>query len=111
MAQLPIRKLTLWKQGIGYFERRGQVSENVVRVLTLPVTQLQGIQLLDDRARDDVSFFLDVSQTEQTRTTLTVQLATGEHDLEITHLAPSPIWRMSYRLTRTDDRHAQLTAW
>ncbi|MEO8393702.1 MAG: hypothetical protein ABI700_11990 [Chloroflexota bacterium] len=35
MAQLPIRKLTLWKQGIGYFERRGQVSENVVR-LVLP---------------------------------------------------------------------------
>ncbi|MEO8392641.1 MAG: histidine kinase dimerization/phospho-acceptor domain-containing protein [Chloroflexota bacterium] len=213
MAQLPIRKLTLWKQGIGYFERRGQVTENLVRlvlpraatndvlksltitahdggqvlsveyetpedkvkllnelsirlrgqadlvdlveslrgsrvkltltgdstvtgrvigiekslsegtpltilqsdegdrVLMHPVTQLQGIQLLDDRSRSDVSFFLDVSQTEQTRTTLTVQLAPGEHDLEISHLAPSPIWRMSYRLARTDEQHAILTAW
>ncbi|MEO8395580.1 MAG: histidine kinase dimerization/phospho-acceptor domain-containing protein, partial [Chloroflexota bacterium] len=86
-------------------------SDEGDRVLMLPVAQLQGIQLLDDRARDDVSFFLNVSQTEQTRTTLTVQLAAGEHDLEISHLAPSPIWRMSYRLTRTDDQHAQLTAW
>jgi hypothetical protein len=28
MAQLPIRTLTLYKQGIGYFERRGAVADN-----------------------------------------------------------------------------------
>src|SRR5688572_2892937 len=33
MAQLPIRQLTLWKQGIGYFERRGGIEEPTVTLV------------------------------------------------------------------------------
>lgn len=76
-----------------------------------PITRLQGVTLLDDRATTDVSFFLDVSRIEQTRTTLTVRVSEGQHDLEITYLAPSPIWRVSYRLVKQGDGQVQLTAW
>src|SRR5687768_12056468 len=33
MAELPIRSLTLWKQGIGYFVRRGLVEERMVSLV------------------------------------------------------------------------------
>lgn len=213
MAQLPIRKLTLWKQGIGYFERRGTTQERTISLVVprsatndvlkslniivhqggqvlsvdyetpedkanvlnnlavkvaersslvdllvslrgtrvsltladdqtvsgrvigveasleqapmvllqteansdqlqiLPVAQVQRILLLDSRAANDVSFFLDVSQVEHTRTTLTIRVDEGEHDLEIGYLAPSPVWRVSYRLFRTSPTEAMLTAW
>ncbi len=214
MAQLPIQRLTLWKQGVGYFERRGQVSErellltvprsatndvlksfNVVvhdggqvysvdyetpedkqRVLAdlavktfdrsslvdllsslrgspvrlslgadqsasgrvigvdtsidgvqvvviqqlepeeqhiamFPLSMLTGLELLDSRAATDVGFFLDVSRIEEKRTTLTVRLSEGEHNLSLNYLAPSPVWRMSYRLVRISDDQAVLSAW
>jgi signal transduction histidine kinase len=217
MAELPIRSLTLWKQGIGYFVRRGLVEERMVSLVVsrtatndllkslnivvhaggqvlsvdyetpedknnvlsdlsvkladrsslvdllvslrgshvilmltneetatgrligveasldntvqpptvilqgsnkeqnelyvFPITRLQGVRLLDERATTDVSFFLDVSRMEHSRTTLTVRVSEGQHDLEIGYLAPSPIWRVSYRLVNRGNGQAQLTAW
>ncbi len=216
MSQLPIRKLTLYRQGIGYFERRGQVSgttlsldiprenindtlkslhivehgqgkvfgvgyetpankETVLKELAIKLTDrasmvdllqslrgrevtlrlesgqnatgrvigvetsldqtshmatvllqdhnepnqiqihsmasLLGLTILDERAASEVSFFLDVSQTEQTRTTLTIRLSDGEHDLEIGYLAPSPTWRVSYQLVSRASGQARLLGW
>jgi len=76
-----------------------------------PVTQIRGLTLLDDRAATDVDFFLDVSQTEQTRATLTIRLSEGNHDLEISYLAPSPTWRVSYRLISDGDGQARFIGW
>ncbi len=214
MAQLPIRKMTLWKQGIGYFERRGTVNERTISLIVahdatndvlkslnivvhqgspvlsvdyetpeeksavlkdlavklteraslvdllvslrgssvsllldnsqtvsgrlvgveasldqpptvilqgqeaaadqlhiLPIARLQGVTLQERRSAQDVSFFLDVSQLEQTRSTLTIQVGEGDHDLELGYLAPSPTWRVSYRLVRVSDSEALLTGW
>lgn len=214
MAQLPIRSLTLWKQGFGYFERRGKTTEQTLSLIVprdatndvlkslnislqdggqvlsvdyetpedkremlnnlsvkltdrssmvdllvslrgsvvsllldndqqaigrligveasledqpatvilqstedisqlhnFPIHRLQGVQLNDDRATTDIGFFLDVSRVEQTRTTLTVRVSEGENDIAISYLSPSPIWRMSYRLVKTDMNTATLTAW
>lgn len=33
MSQLPIRKLTLYKQGIGYFERQGSYEGTTVSLI------------------------------------------------------------------------------
>ncbi len=211
MAQLPIRKLTLYKQGIGYFERQGIVqgttislvvpreatndvlkslSVSVVRggqllsidydtpedkdkllnelsvklnsrssmvdllaslrgsqvslhlddglsvggrvvgvehslgeqaqvllqsdalnMQTWQVARVRGLTLHDERAATDVSFFLDISRMEQTRTALTVRLAGEEHDVQMVYLAPSPTWRVSYRLIAGADGKAQLFGW
>ncbi len=213
MAQLPIRSLTIYKQGIGYFRRRGTIDDNTVALVVprdslndvlksldiivhaggplqsvdyetpadkarqladlpvklseragladllsslrgstisvqrgdgepiegrivgveasltnpeqpsalvlqhefelyvIPLPELRGLTLRDERAAQDVQFFLDVSRTEQTRTTLTVRLASGNHDLELSYSAPSPTWRVSYRLTSDDNGHARLVGW
>lgn len=33
MSQLPIHKLTVYKQGIGYFERQGQVEDSRISLV------------------------------------------------------------------------------
>jgi hypothetical protein len=213
MAQLPIRGLTLYKQGIGYFERRGTVDgsevslviprastndvlksldvvvhqggpvlsvdyetpEDKARVLSnlpvkladrsslvdlltslrgssitlqlsdtttvtgrivgvessldpiahpptvllqqdadlrvVPLAHVHGLTLHDERAATDIGFFLDVSRTEQTRTTLTVRLAHATHDLGMSYTAPSPTWRVSYRLVGDGQKRARLLGW
>src|SRR6185503_6576577 len=81
------------------------------QLLSVPVGSIRSLELLDAQAENDVSFFLDVSRTEQTRTTLTVQLPDGEHDLEIGYLAPSPTWRVSYRIVTDVANNIRLMAW
>src|SRR5688572_18649829 len=76
-----------------------------------PLSLLQGISLNDERAATDVSFLLDVSQTEQSRATVTIRLSEGNHDLHISYLAPSPTWRVSYQLVSDDSNQAHLIGW
>lgn len=59
---------------------------------------LRGVRLLDDRARHDLHFFLDSSLSEDLSRTVSVRLSPGEHDLVVTYVAPSPTWRVSYRV-------------
>ena len=80
-----------------------------IRVLTL--SQVLGLTLHDDRAATDIGFFLDLQRTERTRTSLTVRLSEGQHELELSYLAPSPTWRVSYRLVGDGQGQARLLAW
>jgi signal transduction histidine kinase len=80
-------------------------------IQVVPLAQIRGLTLHDEQAARDVAFFLDVSRTEQTRTTLTIRLAEGEHDLGIRYLAPSPTWRVSYRLIAIGPNQARLLGW
>ncbi|MEO8606875.1 MAG: histidine kinase dimerization/phospho-acceptor domain-containing protein [Chloroflexota bacterium] len=88
-----------------------QSEMDTYKLQSVPVVDIRNLELLDERAANDVSFFLDVSRTEQTRTTLTVQLPDGEHDLEIGYLAPSPTWRVSYRIVTDGANNIRLMAW
>ena len=85
-------------------ERAGEVQ-------VLPLARVRGVVLRDGQAATDVSFFLDVSRTEHSRTTLTLRLAEGQHDLQVRYLAPSPTWRVSYRLVANNEGQAQLVGW
>jgi len=71
-------------------------ASGAVRVL--PLQGLQELAIDDARARQDLAFFLDSSREEAAHRTVTVQLEPGEHDLYISYLVPSPVWRISYRL-------------
>jgi hypothetical protein len=81
------------------------------QIQILPLDRITGVRIYDERAAQDVSFFLDVSQIEHTRTTLTLRLGDNSHDMTISYLAPSPTWRVSYRLMHESDTQARLLAW
>lgn len=213
MSPLPIRSLTLYKQGIGYFERQGEVEESTITLVVphksindvlkslnvepdagqvlsvdyetpedkavllsdlpvqvdgraglvdllnslrgsdvtlygldpdgenqargrligvettvntdipsvllktdddvniVPLSRVQRVTLHDERVGADVDYFLDVSRSEQQRASLTLRLTDDVQTLRISYQAPSPTWRVSYRLVGDGQGQARLVGW
>ena len=74
------------------------VDETTGAVRVLSLGDVREVRLVEERARDDLAFFLDISRGEAAQRTVEVRLSPGEHDLAISYLVPSPTWRVSYRL-------------
>jgi len=72
-------------------------------VQVLPYDSLRNIQIVDDQSAHDLSYFLDTSMAEDERRVVNVRLSEGEHDLALYYVAPSPTWRVSYRLVAETD--------
>lgn len=68
------------------------------QVLTLPIAHILGVDLLDEPAAADLTYFLRAAQSEEGRRSATLRLSPGEHDLLVGYIAPAPAWRVSYRL-------------
>ncbi len=68
------------------------------QVRSLPLAGLARVDLLDDAAAADLSYFLKAAQSEEDRRSATIHLSPGEHDLLVGYIAPAPAWRVSYRL-------------
>jgi signal transduction histidine kinase len=96
---------------LGAAQAPAVVLQREAELQVIPLGALRQLAVRDQRAADDLSFFLDVSRTEQTRTTLTIRLGDGAHDLELSYSAPSPTWRVSYRLSGVDSGRARLVGW
>lgn len=71
-------------------------ATGMVRVLRLE--HLRGLIVEDGQAAYDLSYFLDTAQGDSDRRTVHIRLTPGEHDLVAYYVAPSPTWRVSYRL-------------
>lgn len=96
---------------LGASQTPAVVLQREAELQVIPLDALRQLAVRDQRASDDIRFFLDVSRTEQTRTTLTIRLGDGAHDLELSYSAPSPTWRVSYRLSGIDLGRARLVGW
>lgn len=65
---------------------------------------LTGLHIQDGQAAHDLSYFLDTSMAEDERRTVTVRLSEGEHNLMLHYVAPSPTWRVSYRIVAESEK-------
>lgn len=80
------------------------VSQATISVLTseqirvFPFDSLRTLRIEDVQSAHDLTYFLDTSMAEDDRRVVTVRLSAGEHDLAVYYVAPSPTWRVSYRL-------------
>jgi hypothetical protein len=72
-----------------------------------PLAALRGLRIEDSLAAQDLSYFLDTAQSEDARRTVTLRLSEGAHDLVVYYVAPSPTWRVSYRLVAESDENAE----
>lgn len=64
---------------------------------------LRTVEIHDPQSSRDLVYFLDSSMTEDNRRTVQVRLSDGAHDLSVYYVAPSPTWRVSYRLVAESD--------
>lgn len=67
-------------------------------VCSVPLVRLRHIELVDDPAAQDLTYFLRAAQSEEDRRAATIYLTPGDHDVLIGYIAPAPAWRVSYRV-------------
>lgn len=67
-------------------------------VRAVPVRRIARLTILDDRAAADMTYFLRAAQSEEDRRSAIVRLSDGDHEILVGYIAPSPSWRVSYRL-------------
>lgn len=76
-----------------------EVADNS-EVIALALQELRAVYLLEERAAQDLRFFLDSSRNDEAHRTVTLQLDSTQktHELAVSYLVPCPTWRVSYRL-------------
>ncbi|MCI0710825.1 MAG: hypothetical protein L0154_11755 [Chloroflexi bacterium] len=85
-------------------------DENHVRFFAM--SAVVGVAIDDIQSVSDLSYFLDVVKNKDSRQTITIRLTEGSHDLEVRYVAPSPTWRVSYRVVaRSDEGSLLLQGW
>jgi hypothetical protein len=82
--------------------------QNLTKVLTIaaddgqvrffPLDGLRGLTIHDGQSAQDLGYFLDTSMQEGNQRGVHVRLTEGDHDLVVQYVAPSPTWRVSYRV-------------
>lgn len=63
----------------------------------IPLNRLESVEIHDTKSAADLRFFLETSQGQETHRSITIRLSPGQHDLEVSYIAPAPGWRVSYR--------------
>ncbi len=132
---LPLKRVVIYRNGVGYFERGGHVDSQEVRfkmkqaeigdfLATLAVMEQGGssvraaafpLDVDDDVARDEVD-----SAEKQPKLTadekrglkkVVLSLDGKSHELRVGYVAAAPVWKASYRLVVGSDGQADLQAW
>lgn len=84
-------------------------------VETFVLESIERLVILDDGAKSDLDFFLRASVIEAQKRNVVFRLSEGAHDMVVRYLAPSPTWRVSYRLvgesSENGEREALLQGW
>ncbi len=135
---LPVRKVVVYRNGVAYFERSGEVEEANVEfqlreenvgdfLATLAIMERGGhtvraasfpVSLADqDRSAPDPELQAALEAWERKESdprelrTVSLELDGEKHDLTVGYLAETPLWRPSYRLVVGDDGEASLQVW
>jgi len=81
----------------------GSESDSTPNLRTYPLSQIRGLDILDPQSGNDLRYVLELSQAREEQRSVTVLLDRPNEDLLITYVAPTPTWRVSYRLVYTPD--------
>jgi hypothetical protein len=138
--QLPLKRVVIYRNGVGYFERAGKVDDERVafEMRQKMVGDFLASLAIIERGGSSVrsaSFPLAIEDTEtptppdkpiprggrgspervranpDAMREVVLHLDGREHDLMIGYLAETPVWRPSYRVVVHEDGTADLQAW
>jgi hypothetical protein len=93
--------------GSGLAEQLVSVLAEDGQVRVFRLGALRALRILDAQSSHDLTYFLDTSMSEDVRRTVNVRLSAGEHQLVVYYVAPSPTWRVSYRLVAEEDKEGE----
>lgn len=121
-----LRRVVLYQNGVGYFEREGRVENGRVSLRLAPhevddvLTTLTVVERGDASTQASPSAAIPQGEGDEPRV-LTIDLLgdlDGDRDggrgrdVRIAYAAPTPVWRATYRVVLDEDgEHALLQAW
>ncbi|MEO7109067.1 MAG: hypothetical protein ABI183_01405, partial [Polyangiaceae bacterium] len=130
---LPLQRVVLYRNGVGYFERAGHVDEEEVRfkmrdtevgdfLASLAVIEQGGSSVRSAAFPVKDPYEDTTDETPKPRSMMTEDEKRGlkvvvlaldgkDHDLQVGYIAASPVWRPSYRLVVHPNGQADLQAW
>jgi hypothetical protein len=82
------------------------VPSDRLTVLTYRLPQLRSIEVLDAQSGDDLRYILELSRATGDKRSVTLLLSQPNQDLLVSYVAPTPTWRVSYRLVYTPESSA-----
>ncbi len=125
---LPVRRVIVYRNGVAYFERSGHVEESQVRfkmkrsevgdfLATLAVIERGGSSV--QAATFPLTDYDEVVDEHRSLTedekkgveVVALALDGKPHDLQVSYVAESPVWKPSYRLVVHAGGKADLQAW
>jgi hypothetical protein len=115
-ADVPLQRVVLYRNGVGYFERSGQVDGDSLRfrVRREHVGDfLATLAVIDSRGHARSVSFPSLEPEEDSSGLIDVELELGggdDHDLVVAYVVETPIWRPSYRVVMGEDG-ALLQGW
>jgi hypothetical protein len=80
-------------------------EQPVLQTYRLP--QLRGVDVLDPQSGDDLRYVLELSRASGDKRSVTILLNQPNQELLVSYIAPTPTWRVSYRLVYTADQPAE----
>lgn len=139
-SELPLKRVVIYRNGVGYFERSGRVDRDQVsfEMQQRTVGDFLASLAIVERGGSSVrsaSFPLEVEDAEPPEGSrpqdrhppspqkpnkpdhgremrkVVLHLDGEEHDLTVGYLAETPVWRPSYRVVIQSDGSADLQAW
>lgn len=135
VESLPLKRVVIYRNGVGYFERGGHVEGSEVRfkmkeaevgdfLATLAVMEKGGSSVrsaafpldVDDEVNKDEG---ETDEKKPPRTEdekrglkkVLLSLGGKAHEIDVGYIASAPVWRPSYRLIVHKDGQADLQAW
>lgn len=115
--KLQLRRVILYQNGIGYFERTGQLGGDrlVMKFSHHEVDDVLKTLTVIDRAGGGVTTVDVKTLGDQTRSDVEVGVrmtAASRRDVQVSYAVPTPTWKAAYRIVvDEDDRPGLLQAW
>lgn len=74
------------------------VLTDTSEIKLISLEDIESIESLSQEVLNDLKHFLEVVNLNEKEASLLIRLNDGEHDLEFSYIAPTPVWKISYRI-------------
>ncbi len=109
---MQLRRVILYQNGIGYFERTGQLTGGKLRLsFSKPELDdvLKTLTVIDRHGSGVATVDVPVAGDKDRTIAIDVRLAAGRiHDLLVGYAVPTPTWKAAYRLVLDDQQSTAL---
>ncbi|MFH7242984.1 MAG: hypothetical protein ACHWZW_09060 [Spirulina sp.] len=76
----------------------GTTSSSTPKLRSYLLSQVRGLDILDTESSNDLRYVLELSQANEDKRGVSILLDRANEELLVTYVAPTPTWRVSYRL-------------